>query len=142
MASSWYLNGMVTQMNDMFKPGAKIKDTGKKFRTKHGSNGHGNAPGTKPYKFGTFAVDVADPAGKKPVPAGQEPKWLIDTGNRHFEPDAIRKIEDAVRDSLSRDGAELPIEFKMGAVLPAGSKAKADVVRTAAGYTVTIYCAP
>ena len=142
MASSWYLNGMVSQMNDMFTPGAKIKDTGKKFRIKHGPDGHGNAPGTRPYKFGAFAVDVTNAGGAKPVPAGQEPKWLIDTGNRHFESQAIKDIENAVRDSLSRDGAELPIVFNMGAVLPAGSKARADVVRTATGYTVTIYCAP
>jgi len=129
-------------MNDMFTPGAKIKDTGKKFRAKHGNNGKGNVPGTKAYKFGEFAVDATDASGKKAVPAGQEPKWLIDSGNRHFDQQSLDKLEAAIIDSLTRPGAELPIVFHMGAVLPAGQKATADVVRTASGYTVTIYCAP
>ena len=41
MASSWY-NTVVLQMNDMFTPGAKITDTGKKFRARHGHDGKGN----------------------------------------------------------------------------------------------------
>jgi hypothetical protein len=140
MASSWY-NTVVMQMNDMFTPGAKIKDTGKQFRQKHGRDGKGNDAGTVPYKFGVFAVGATDMTGKKAVPAGQEPRWLIDTGARHWD-QSVPDIEAAVIDSLTRENAELQIVFIMAAVLPAGQPAHADVVRTTTGYTVTIYCAP
>jgi hypothetical protein len=143
MAGSWFNDGLVAQMNDMFMPGAKIKDTGKKFRLKHGNNGHGTSPNTKPYKFGGFAVDVTDMAGKKAVQAGKEAKWLIDTGTRHFEDASITAIENAIIDSLSRVDAELPIVFKKGSMVGPGQKATADVTRSAdGGYVITIHCAP
>jgi hypothetical protein len=148
MASSWY-NTVVLQMNDMFTPGAKITDTGTKFRKKHGHDGKGNDSRTKAYRFGEFAVDVTDASGKKAVPAGQEPKWLIDSGNRHFDQQSIDQLEAAIIDSLTRPGNELPIVFNMGATLPAGQKATAQVLQTLdpqtkalIGYIVNISCAP
>lgn len=142
MAGSWFNDGLVTQMNDMFTPGAKIKDTGKKFRTKHGRDGKGTGPHPKPYKFGGFAVDVTDMSGKKAVQAGKEAKWLIDTGTRHFDQTSIAAIENAVIDSLTREDAEIPIVFQMGPMLPAGQQARAVVTQSSNGYLVTIYCAP
>src|SRR5262245_56132085 len=113
MAGSWFNDGMVAQMNDMFKRGDKIKDTGRKFREKHGNNGKG----PKPYKFGAFAVDVRDMSGKKAVQAGKEAKWLIDTGTRHFDQASITAIENAIVDSLSRPDHEIPIVFQKGQML-------------------------
>jgi hypothetical protein len=138
MAGSWFDDGMVAQMNEMFQPGDKIKNTGRKFREKHGNNGKG----PKPYKFGAFAVDLTDASGKKAVRAGKEPKWLIDTGTRHFDQASIAAIENAIIDSLTRVDAEIPIVFKKGSMLAPGQQAKAVVTRTSDGYDITIHCAP
>ena len=102
------------------------------------------------FRFGEFAVDVTDASGKKAVPAGQEPKWLIDSGNRHFDQQSLDQLEAAIIDSLTRQpGNELPIVFNMGATLPAGQKATAQVsptldplTKALTGYIVNISCAP
>jgi hypothetical protein len=142
MASSWFNDGLVAQINDMFMPGTKIKDMGKKFRAKHGRDGKGHDPHTKPYKFGGFAIDLTDTSGRKAVQAGKEAKWLIDTGTRHFDPTSLAAIENAVIDSLTREDAEIPIVFQMGAMLPPGQQARADVTQSSSGYLITLYCAP
>jgi hypothetical protein len=145
MASSWFdPGGMVDTMNAMFKRGTALRDTGNKFRQKHGNNGHGGG-GKPPYKFGGFAVDVQDAHGKRPVGADREAKWLIDTGTRHFDTASVQAIEDAVRDSLGQSpGQEKQITFRAGQMLNPGDKARAHVQRdtTTGDYIITIDCAP
>ena len=110
MADSW--QSVADQMNAMFQPGADIADTAKKFKIKHGNNGKGTDPGTVPYKFGAFAVDVKDRQGKRAISASDEAKWLIDAGTRHFDQASIDKLEDATRTSLTQSaGSEIPIHF-------------------------------
>jgi len=145
MASSWQNVGH--QMNAMFLPGTNITDTGRKFRAKHGHDGRGSAAGTKAYKFGEFAVDVLDVGGNRAVATHHEAKWLIDTGTRHFDQNSLVALENAIIDSLTRPGAELPIQFHIDSTRPPGSKATADVVPTivngqVTGYTITIHCVP
>jgi hypothetical protein len=148
MASSWQT--VADQMNLMFLPGGNLADTGTKFRKKHGHDGKGSDAGTKAYRFGEFAVDAPDSRGRRAVTPEQEAKWLIDSGTRHFDQNSLVKLEDAIRDSLTRAaGSELPISFTIDPnLLPAGSLATADVVQTkdnngvVTGYTVTIHCAP
>ena len=152
MASSWQT--VADQMNLMFLPGGNLADTGKKFKDKHGDDGKGHDrqgnPKGKVYRFGEFAVDAPDSRGRRAVTPEQEAKWLIDSGTRHFDQNSLVKLEDAIRDSLTKAaGSELPISFTIDPnLLPAGSLATADVVQTkdnngvVTGYTVTIHCAP
>jgi hypothetical protein len=147
MADSW--QSVADQMNAMFKPGADIADTAKKFKIKHGHDGKGTDTNTVPYKFGMFAVDVADSQGKRAISIPDEAKWLIDSGTRHFDPTSIGKLEEATRTSLTQPaGSEIPITFTIDPTkLAPGSKATADVVPTIVNgqitaYTVTIHCAP
>ena len=145
MASSWFdPGGMVETMNAMFKRGNALRDTGNKFRQKHGNNGHGGG-GKPPYKFGGFAVDVQDVQGKRPVPDDRQAKWLIDTGSRHFDATSIQQIEDAVRSSLAQQpGQEKQITFVQGQLLQPGEKARVRVQQDAAtgDFTIAIDCAP
>lgn len=144
MASSWFdPGGMVDTMNAMFKRGGALSDTSNKFKQKHGNNGNGGG-GKPPYKFGGFAVDVKDAHGNKPVPAGKEAKWLIDTGTRNFDAASIQAIEDAVRDSLAQSaGHEKQITFMAGQTLNPGDQARAHVQPTGNGdYIITIDCSP
>jgi hypothetical protein len=126
-----------SQVNAMFDDTNRAA-TGHKFRLKHGNNGHGNTPGTVPYRFGLFAVDSVQPS--------DQPKWLIDTGTRHWDPSSIANIENAVIESLTQSPGQ---EFKMTFLLDknfTGPRATADVVKTmkttATEYTVTIHCPP
>jgi hypothetical protein len=134
MADSWQLFGQ--QVNAMFNDTNRAT-TGKKFKQKHGNNGHGNDPGTVPYRFGLFAVDSVQPS--------DQPKWLIDTGTRHWD-NTITDIQNAVIDSLTQPpGQEYPMNFVIQKDAP-GPTAYADVVKTNVGgqtsYNVTIHCPP
>jgi hypothetical protein len=152
MASGW--QGVADQMNAMFQNDGSITDTGKRFRKKHGddgkgTDGHGH-PAGKPYKFGFFAVDVADKNGKRAVSADKEAAWLIDTGTRHFDATSIALIENAIIDSLTKNGNEIPISFIIDTLNPppAGKPAYARVASTTDSqgkinsYSITIHCIP
>ncbi len=142
MASSW--QGVVDQMNTVFTQGSDLIDTGDKFRKKHGKKGDGSDTGTKPYKFGGFAVDHSDRHSKRAIHPRDEAKWLIDSGSRHFDSQSLLDLEDAIIDSLTQQpGNEIPIVFDIHPTpLPPGSKAKAVVVKTSKPYKITIQCAP
>jgi hypothetical protein len=155
MASSW--QSVADQMNAMFKNDGSVTDTATKFQNKHGDDGKGHDkqghPKGTPYKFGGFAVDVKDKQQKKAIDPNKEAKWLVDTGTRHFAPDSITLMENAIIDSLTKDpGKEIPITFIIDTLNPppVGMPAYADVTKTTdpndpsktLSYTITIHCIP
>src|SRR4051794_23002802 len=100
MASSY--DNMATTMNAKFKTKALVQQEAVKFQHKYGPKGRGGGVGQSHYRFGSFAEDDVNT---------DKVKWLIDTGDRNWVSNSFNDLEDAIRNNLSDNGPQVPMQF-------------------------------
>jgi hypothetical protein len=143
---------LLAELNTQFGTPANLTKFSNKFKEKHGDNGMGDGADKKPYKFGHFA-DKHEGLSSLDTPA-KRGRFLIDAGERRWEPISLGLLEHTIRHSLTNATLK-KIRFEPGiATLPIASaeikNQNGDVLTStqqieaasSTSYTITIKCPP